>query len=63
MEKFIGKQQFHDSIKKECGISIMPAITNMLVFKEGMADYASSFYVAYKVHQLFAGQYVKKLFI
>jgi hypothetical protein len=36
-------------LREEYGISIMPAITNIAwFFKEGMADYASSFYVAYK---------------
>jgi murein L,D-transpeptidase YcbB/YkuD len=49
MEKFIAKQAFHDSIKKRMrnfynGRNYQFA----WFFKEGMADYASSFYVAYK---------------
>ena len=49
MEKFIVKQQFHDSIKKRMR-NFYNARNYQFAwfFKEGMADYASSFYVAYK---------------
>ena len=49
MEKFIGKQQFHDSIKKRIrNFYNARNYQYAWFFKEGMADYASSFYVAYK---------------
>src|SRR5688572_29472071 len=49
MEKFIGKQQFHDSIKKRMrNFYNARNYQYAWFFKEGMADYASSFYVAYK---------------
>src|SRR6187455_2178830 len=49
MEKLILKQQFHDSVKSRIR-SFYNARNYQYAwfFKEGMADYASSFYVAYK---------------
>ena len=49
MEKFISKQQFHDSVKKRMrNFYNARNYQYAWFFKEGMADYASSFYVAYK---------------
>src|SRR5688572_26776737 len=49
MEKLIVKQQFHDSIKKRMrNFYNARNYQYAWFFKEGMADYAFSFYVAYK---------------
>src|SRR6187200_170740 len=49
MERLLVKQQFHDSIKRRIrNFYNARNYQYAWFFKEGMADYASSFYVAYK---------------
>ena len=49
MERLLVKQQFHDSIKRRMrNFYNARNYQYAWFFKEGMADYASSFYVAYK---------------